>query len=174
MYKRQPGTPWVYYGEEIGAPNGTSWGDMGRREPMLWNPGNTEFSSTEPWTGSEEAPAYTSVEEQIEAEDSLLSWYRTLIKQRREHDSLRRGSAEWLKVEPDAVALLRESAEETCLVLVPLSEESQTFTVMLPEAGTGWQSQLSEEGFDISSEGIALTSQGGGARLLCKPEALNP
>ena len=163
-----PGTPWIYYGEELGAMNGPSWGDMGRREPMHWNPGNTEFSKEEPWTGNTTPPPFPSVQEQLNQSNSLFQWYQRLIALRQEHESLRRGSAEWLTVTPDALALLRETPTEQCIVLVPLESTSSTFLVRDSRLGGNWTSQLVQGSWRETEEGIELDTQGSKALLLCR------
>jgi len=167
-----PGTPWIYYGEELGAMNGPSWGDMGRREPMHWNPGNTEFSTAEPWTGNTTPPPFPSVEEQLNESESLFRWYQKLIALRHGHEALRRGSAEWLTVTPDAVALLRETPSEQCVVLVPLDPSSSTFELKDPRLGGDWIPKLAEGGWSSDEDGIELNTQGSKARLLCRSQSV--
>lgn len=165
-----PGTPWIYYGEEIGALNGSSWGDMARREPMHWDKEGNGFTAGEPWAGSlPPNSAQQSVEEQWEDPGSLLRWYQTLIRARRAHSSLRRGSASWVSVEPDAMVLLREDSSERCVVVVPLSSASSSYTLSHESLEGNWTSE--------GSGGVVLADNGtlnvevelGGARLLCRP-----
>ena len=62
-----PGTPFLYYGEEIGLGQSSSPGDRGQRAPMPW----------------------ATVEAQRGQPDSLLSYYRRLIQLRRQTPALR-------------------------------------------------------------------------------------
>jgi glycosidase len=95
-----PGTPFVYYGEEIGQLGAKP--DEHIREPFDWyagaeGPGMTDFPR---WTGDK--PLYTqafdgiSVEEQENEANSLLNHYRRLIRIRKEHPAFFGGKYERL------------------------------------------------------------------------------
>lgn len=103
------GTPFLYYGEEIGMrdirlsrteiqdPVGRRFwpfytGRDGCRAPMQWNSSaNAGFSSTTPWLKVN--PDYTgrNVAGQLASDDSLLHFYRKLIAFRRENPVLQSG-----------------------------------------------------------------------------------
>ncbi|MDY6794151.1 MAG: alpha-amylase family glycosyl hydrolase [Actinomycetota bacterium] len=96
------GTPFLYYGEEIGMPSGRIprkrlrdpvgirfWplpvGRDAARTPMQWNGGEyAGFSEVEPWLPVDGSRTVTNVETQVRDAGSLLSFYRSLIRLRRE------------------------------------------------------------------------------------------
>ena len=70
-----PGTPFIYYGEEIGMLGQKPDEDI--RLPMRWS--GTEyggFSETKPWNTGDSGEGGTNVEAQKDDRDSLLSHYR--------------------------------------------------------------------------------------------------
>ncbi|MFM7201031.1 MAG: alpha-amylase family glycosyl hydrolase, partial [Myxococcota bacterium] len=88
-----PGTPFLYQGEEIGLTNGPRAGDEGKRTPMQWdNSSNAGFSSSQslwnPLSGKQEQH---SVAVQSPQPDSLLSWYRQLIRFRKSSTAMLTG-----------------------------------------------------------------------------------
>jgi glycosidase len=118
-----PGTPFLYYGEEIGM-EGTK-PDEDIRKPMQWSADeDAGFTRGTPWR----APDPSFVEANVEAESadpqSLLSHYRLLIHFRAEHPALQTG--EYYAVDssaPVVYAALRKDDEEILLVLINLSRE---------------------------------------------------
>lgn len=67
------------------------------RTPMRWQPGpNTGFSTGTPWQiGREESQGFT-VSEQLEDPDSVLNYYKALIRLRRAHSALTGGETRFL------------------------------------------------------------------------------
>jgi glycosidase len=104
----QPGTPFLYYGEEIGMTNGggpgvsTARGDVGKRTPMQWGrAGHHGFTpdSTRPWAPFSSDDPALSVQDQLGRKGSLLETYRQLIELRSRHPAL--GSQGGLQILPD-------------------------------------------------------------------------
>ena len=121
-----PGTPFVYYGEELGMPDGPGSGDVEKRTPMRWAPvgadGSFGFTTGSPWTEPGSGQPGVSVAEQADDPDSLLSRYRRLIAMRNGTDALR--SSDWSVLRTSARAVLaveRVGSGETLLVLANLS-----------------------------------------------------
>ncbi len=88
-----PGTPFLYYGQEIGMPNGAGDRDEAKRLPMWWEPGPlVGFSDgASAWQAPLEGSAGRTVADQTGDPASLLSLYRDLIRLRRAHPALARG-----------------------------------------------------------------------------------
>ncbi len=130
-----PGTPVLYYGDEIGMGDNIFLADRdGVRTPMQWsNDRNAGFSKANPQ--SLYLPAIVdpqfhyetvNVEAQQANPNSLLSWTRGMIRRRQRHPVFGRGSIEFLHPENDRVlAYLRENEDETILVVANLSRHSQ-------------------------------------------------
>jgi alpha-glucosidase len=131
------GTPFIYYGEEIGMKNfriprklirdpaGKKFWPFysGRdcaRTPMQWTAGkNAGFSSGQGWLPVGMDYQAVNVEKQSDDIYSLLSFYRILVKLRRAHPSLERGEFKTLITGYRGVlAYLREYNKETvCIAL---------------------------------------------------------
>jgi maltose alpha-D-glucosyltransferase / alpha-amylase len=130
-----PGTPVIYYGDEIGMGDNIYLGDRnGVRTPMQWNQDrNAGFSAANPQrlylplvADPENHPAAVNVEAQQNNPTSLLWWMRRLIGAARRSPSLSRGDIEFLY--PDnrkVVAFLRTFEEDRTLVVANLSRSAQ-------------------------------------------------
>jgi glycosidase len=87
-----PGTPMVYYGDEIGMQNGPLPKDEHKRLPMQWDAtANAGFSTGTPWQKPAADYPEVNVQAQAAQSDSLLSWYRSLIALRRSTPALDAG-----------------------------------------------------------------------------------
>jgi maltose alpha-D-glucosyltransferase/alpha-amylase len=130
-----PGTPVIYYGDEIGMGDNVYLGDRnGVRTPMQWNPDrNAGFSSANPqklYLPVNIDPAYhyeaVNVESQNENSTSLLNWTKRLIALRRKFKAFGRGTLEFLQPSNQRVlAYVRRYEEEVILVVANLSRFSQ-------------------------------------------------
>ena len=117
-----PGTPFIYYGEEIGMQGQKPDEDI--RLPMQWNSEvHAGFSAGIPWRAPASDYPQVNVAAQNDDPDSLLNHYRELIRLRRENAALSRGEMALLDTENSGVyAVLRSSADQTILVIVNLEE----------------------------------------------------
>jgi alpha-amylase len=120
-----PGTPFLYYGEEIGM-TGTK-PDERIRTPMRWTADASAagFTTGTPWQPlSEDDVATVNVEAQSADASSLLTAYRDLVRVRNGQEPLRRGGTTMLDadVEP-VVAWLRTTGDATVLAIANLSDE---------------------------------------------------
>ncbi|MCG3113203.1 MAG: maltose alpha-D-glucosyltransferase [Candidatus Manganitrophus sp. SB1] len=130
-----PGTPVIYYGDEIGMGENIYLGDRnGVRTPMQWSGGwNAGFSTADPeqlYLPLISNPVYgyaaVNVESQRRSEDSLLSWMKEIIRLRRSSRVFGRGSLEFLNPENHRVlAYIRRWEDETVLVVTNLSRAAQ-------------------------------------------------
>jgi alpha-amylase len=123
MLLTSPGTPFIYYGEEIGMLGQKPDEDI--RLPMQWTAGeNAGFTSGTPWRALHENFATVNVAAQDEDEASLLNYYRTLIALREEYPALRTGETEVLDPGTNALFVtLRTLGEEKILIIVSLTDE---------------------------------------------------
>ncbi len=130
-----PGTPVLYYGDEIGMGDNIYLGDRnGVRTPMQWNADrNAGFSDGNPQrlylpivSDPEYHPQTINVEAQQNNPSSLLWWMKRMIEQRKRFRAFGRGSIEFLH--PDnrkVLAFVRRYENETVLVVANLSRFSQ-------------------------------------------------
>ncbi|MBI5964291.1 MAG: DUF3459 domain-containing protein [Chloroflexi bacterium] len=117
-----PGTPFIYYGEEIGMKGQKPDEDL--RVPMQWsNSENAGFSTSTPWRAPNQDYTTVNVAAQTEDPNSLLHHYQALIQLRKEHPALQMGDAILLETDNPAIfALLRTSGDEKILILVNLGK----------------------------------------------------
>lgn len=130
-----PGTPIIYYGDELGMGDNVYLGDRdGVRTPMQWNADrNAGFSKTNPQRlylppiiDAEYHYSALNVEVQQNSPHSLLWWMRRLIGLRKQFQAFGRGTMEILSPDNSKVlAFLRRYGEETLLVVANLSRFAQ-------------------------------------------------
>ncbi|MDX1958438.1 MAG: alpha-glucosidase [Leptospiraceae bacterium] len=140
------GTPFLYYGEEIGMrsdwipkkyiqdPLGSRYWPLfvGRdrsRQPMCWdNSTNAGFSSVEPWLPVSKNLNENNVDTQSNDSNSLLSVYKKLIKLRRKEITLRRGEIQILFKEQERVLVyLRTYSNDRILVILNFTDSERRF-----------------------------------------------
>lgn len=138
------GTPYIYYGEEIGMTQNQVGDDIFKRAPMQWDTSESAGFTTgdmvwvddgkwvpwrnnhQPWWqpmwNSAEDKAGQSVEGQLNEPDSLLNLYKKLIKIRKanpEFRSVQNSSIEFLDLEANVYAFKRIAANgEASLVIM--------------------------------------------------------
>ena len=130
-----PGTPVLYYGNEIGMGDNYYLGDRnGVRTPMQWGPDrNAGFSIANPqklYLPVIIDPEYhyesINVENQQRNPSSLLWWTKRIIAMRKRFKAFGRGSIEFLFPEnPKVLAFVRTYQEERVLVIFNLSKYFQ-------------------------------------------------
>ncbi len=136
-----PGTPIIYYGDEIGMGDNFFLGDRnGVRTPMQWSPDrNAGFSRANPhqlYLPTIIDPEYhfesINVENQQRNPSSLFWWMRRLIAVNRRSLAFTRGGIEFLQPHNHKVlAYFRRYESETVLVVANLSRFSQAVEVDL-------------------------------------------
>ncbi|MBI4863730.1 MAG: maltose alpha-D-glucosyltransferase [Candidatus Riflebacteria bacterium] len=130
-----PGTPFVYYGDEIGMGDNYHLGDRnGVRTPMQWSTDrNAGFSRANPqelFLPVVIDPEYhyqtVNVEAQQANERSFLWWMKRIIAVRKRHACFGRGSIEILHPHNHRVlAFVRSLGDESVLVVANLSRFAQ-------------------------------------------------
>ena len=137
-----PGTPIIYYGDEVGMGDNYYLGDRnGVRTPMQWSPDrNAGFSATNPqklYLPVIIDPEYhyeaRNVENQAKNPASLLWWMKRMIDMRKRFKAFGWGSLEFIPLDNAKVlALIRKYEEQTILVLINLSRTTQFVQVNTP------------------------------------------
>jgi maltose alpha-D-glucosyltransferase/alpha-amylase len=135
MLMSLPGSPIVYYGDEIGMGDNLKLGDRnGVRTPMQWDGGwNAGFSSTDPnslYSPLIVDPIYgyqaVNVQAQRRATHSLFAWMKRIISVRKSTSVFGRGSIEFLyPANHRVLAYIRRLADEAVLVVNNLSASAQ-------------------------------------------------
>jgi maltose alpha-D-glucosyltransferase/alpha-amylase len=135
MLMSLPGTPIIYYGDEIGMGDNIHLGDRnGVRTPMQWDGGwNAGFSTADPenlYSPLILNPVYgypaVNVYSQKRSGHSLLAWMKRIISARKSTQVFGRGSIEFLHPGNHRVlAYVRQLKSETVLVVNNLSSSAQ-------------------------------------------------
>ena len=138
-----PGTPVIYYGDEIGMGDNVHLGDRdGVRTPMQWNiDRNAGFSHAHPhrlYLPLINDPEYNfstiNVEVQQNNASSLLWWMKRMINIRKQFQAFGRGDIRFLSPENAKVlAFTRSYEDEHLLVVANLSRHAQSVDLEMPE-----------------------------------------
>jgi maltose alpha-D-glucosyltransferase / alpha-amylase len=146
-----PGTPILYYGDEIGMGDNIYLGDRnGVRTPMQWTPDrNGGFSRCDPaklYLPPIMDPVYgfqaVNVEAQSRSLSSLLSWTKRMIAVRKTSQVFGRGSLTFVRPTNRAVlAYMREYNGEILLCVANLSRSAQSAELDL----SSWNGWMPEE-----------------------------
>jgi alpha-glucosidase len=146
------GTPFLYYGEEIGMrdvpipddriqdPVGRRLPGLGRdpeRTPMQWSDGaNAGFSSADPWLPIAADYADCNVARQLADPDSILSFYRKVIWYRKKSPALLRGTYRAVDSPSDTLVYLREEGAQRLLVALNFADEPRRIQLSSHEGGS--------------------------------------
>ncbi len=131
-----PGSPVLYYGDEIGMGENLSLPDRnGVRTPMQWDASpSAGFSPVFPYAPFPEGgytPALLNVAAQSNDSHSLFQRLRHMLAIRKQHHVFGRGGLNWLEdiQNPSVAAYTRALAGETVLVLQNLSDSPQEVAI---------------------------------------------
>lgn len=174
MYLTLPGTPILYYGEEIGMQNNDptrredvkdpigrlGWpqekGRDGERTPMQWSAApNAGFTSGIPWLPIPTSYQTHNVATEQKDPGSILNFYKHLIALRKTNAALLEG--DWVALNPDdpnVLSYLRRYKDEAVIVVLNMSPSGQKVKF-----------DLSKQGFKDVRLKTLLTSQAGGQTL---------
>ncbi len=138
------GTPFIYYGEEIGMedtsipydrikdPWGKAlWPKKGRdvcRTPMQWDSSEyAGFSTVEPWLPINQNKSNVNVKDEMNYENSILNYYKRLISVRKKSIALRRGKMDFWQEAPQGVLFYSRTffAQRVSVILNMTNTEKQ-------------------------------------------------
>ena len=138
-----PGTPMIYYGEEIGMGDDLSLSErLPMRTPMQWSGRpHAGFSTAEPGElirpVVDEGPyryQEVNVADQRQDPDSLLTWFQRAIRIRKENPEFGVGEPTVLDVDDDAVLALRyDHLGETVVAMHNLSPDEHRVRIVLDQ-----------------------------------------
>jgi alpha-glucosidase len=188
----QRGTPFLYYGEEIGmvdvdiprdeivdppallAGPDFPWYDRSRcRTPMQWDgTRNAGFTARRPWLRLAPDAATRNVAAQAGDPDSVLSAYQRLLEFRRTSAALQHGAMRRLDSgDPDVLAWTRGSGDDELLVLVSFVGEERTIDVGALAPGA-WVARVGSHGeLPAVDEGGRLRLRGDEGLILARSGA---
>ena len=131
-----PGTPVLYYGDEIGMGDNYYLKDRdGVRTPMQWSSNeNAGFSDANPHSlylpvirDTEYSYRWVNVKRQQQNPNSLLNWTKRLLAKRKSFQVFGRGDIHWIKPENGRIlAFVRQYNEERVVVVINLSRHPQS------------------------------------------------
>ena len=126
-YLLLPGTPFIYYGEEIGmaGARGLS-GDPAIRGPYSWTgePERAGFSTARPYRALASNQATHHLQAQLRDPASLWHFYKNVLQLRNSRVSIARGSYEWPQAEGQRMAFQRRHGHEHTLVAFNYGREA--------------------------------------------------
>ncbi|MGH8261377.1 MAG: alpha-glucosidase C-terminal domain-containing protein, partial [Steroidobacteraceae bacterium] len=130
-----PGSPTIYYGDEIGMGDNIFLGDRnGVRTPMQWSPDrNAGFSRADPqqlYLPPIMDPIYgfqaVNVEAQTRDRSSLLNWMKRMLSVRKGSQAFGRGTMRFIRPgNRKVLAYVREHGDDTILCVVNLARSAQ-------------------------------------------------
>ncbi|HEX8719287.1 MAG TPA: maltose alpha-D-glucosyltransferase [Pyrinomonadaceae bacterium] len=142
-----PGSPFLYYGDEIGMGDNIYLGDRdGVRTPMQWssdrNAGFSKADFEKLYFPVIQNPVYgyevVNVDSQTRYDTSLLNWMRQMILLRKEHHVFGRGTMRFVKPENRKIfAFVREYGDDKVLCVFNLSQFAQPVELDMHEF-EGW------------------------------------
>lgn len=158
------GTPFLYYGEEIGMRNihlkrselqdpvGIRFwpvpvGRDGCRAPMQWNNSeNAGFGKGKPWLKVHPDYKDRNVEQQKADQNSLFTFYKRLLAIRKATPALQKGSFVPLTYDPRRLlAYLRQDADQTVLIALNFGRRKVRLALGPQLRGKDWQLLLSNK-----------------------------
>ena len=183
------GTPFLYYGEEIGLgdirvgrreivdpparrywPLPLWWNRDGCRAPMPWTGApNGGFTTGRPWLPLPPDVRTRNVARQAADPTSVLATYRRLLALRRALPALQAGSFRWVvRARNDVLAYRRDLGDDAVLVAINLGRHDSQLELDGSDAGLAWEPRFStavdEGGLEIA--GGAATA---GATIHLRP-----
>jgi maltose alpha-D-glucosyltransferase / alpha-amylase len=130
-----PGTPILYYGDELGMGDNIYLGDRnGVRTPMQWtgdrNAGFSRAETAQLYLPLNVDPVYgyqaLNVEAQLRVPNSLLKWTKRILAVRKKHKTFGRGTLEFLNPSNRAIlAYVRKFEGEILLIVNNLASTAQ-------------------------------------------------
>ncbi|MGN1458255.1 MAG: alpha-amylase family glycosyl hydrolase [Acutalibacteraceae bacterium] len=128
MYILAPGNSFVYYGEEIGMTGSNS--DPDKRTGMYWESKDAEgYVKSIPGATNTDVPE-KSVKEQLEDENSLLSFYKRVIALKNQNPEIARGDVTAVDLGNKAVSGYVSSYNDSkVMVIYNVSGKGETVTI---------------------------------------------
>jgi len=165
-YLLAPGTPFIYYGEEIGMAGVSQLpGDEPLRAPMSWTSDLRGFSSSAtPYRPLSPNAASHNAAAQVRDPGSLLNFYKAMIALRRQLPSIARGDLRQARAEAQVLSFQRRLGNELSLVLINYGEQAATQAVSGLPAGA-----LLQQAYPKTAAQASLGSDAQGQALLRAP-----
>lgn len=126
IYLTLPGTPYVYYGEEIGMTGEKP--DERIREPFIWD--SKDDSKNTKWIDSTNDKEKVGYNLQKDDKNSIYSFYKDIINVRKNNDVLKYGDIIPVENKESKVFIMsRKYAQETAFVIVNSMDSESNITL---------------------------------------------
>lgn len=126
LYLTLPGTPYIYYGEELGMMGVKP--DERIREPFIWS--STDESLNTNWIDITNDVSKVALDVQIDDPDSMYNTYKDILKVKNENISLRLGKVSSIECGNRKVLVMERTYEDDrTLVILNSSRVDQAITL---------------------------------------------
>ena len=123
-YLLQPGTPYVYYGEELGMSAAATESPDGRlRGPASWTPAGG-FTTGQPYRAASTNLATHNAEVERADPDSILAFYTAMLRLRNTHASIARGAYVAPRVDGRTMSFHRVLGSEHTVVVINYAQNA--------------------------------------------------
>jgi maltose alpha-D-glucosyltransferase/alpha-amylase len=161
-----PGSPIIYYGDEIGMGDNISLHDRnGVRTPMQWKDSPTAGFSEAPNQSiyvpiiDDDTYGCHQVNVESQQDNPYSTWHtvRHMIQVRKQYPAFGRGDFEWIDCENDAIAAYKRTYQDQVIyVLNNLSAKEQTVTVPVKKYTRKLTNILTDKEFRVKSGSLTL------------------
>jgi len=131
-YLLLPGTPFIYYGEDIGMAGAQDLSDDPKiRGPLSWGPDarNGGFTAGKPYRALATNVRTHNLQFQQNDPSSIWSFYRDMLALRNQRASIARGSYELAQTEGQVMAFQRRMGSEHTLVVINYGQQAATLAI---------------------------------------------
>lgn len=150
------GSPFVYYGEEIGM-SSSGQKDENKRLPMIWSDTDTTGMTKGPADADKDIQsAFAGVEEQLKDSHSILNYYKRAIRLRNENPEIARGEISIVEALTDGnqAAITKTYEESTIGIVYNTSDEEMSVEL----SGTELEKMEIRGWLTLNNEVITLNS----------------
>lgn len=158
------GSPFVYYGEEIGM-SSSGKKDENKRLPMIWSDTDTTGMTVGPKDADQDiSSAFAGVEEQLQDPYSILNYYKRAIRLRNENPELARGQIEIVEELTDGnqAAIIKTYDDSRIAIVYNTSDAPLSIVLTGTElAGLSIRGYLTINGeiMELDGETLAMPAQ---------------
>ncbi len=125
------GSPFVYYGEEIGM-SSSGQADENKRLAFIWSNTDKTGMTTGPADADKDTvSAFGAVDEQLQDENSILNYYKRALRLRNENPEIARGEIEIVsELTNDNQAAITKTYDGSCIgIIYNTSDENKTMDI---------------------------------------------
>lgn len=159
-YLLMPGSPFIYYGEEIGMVGSGS--DPDKRMPMVWSATKTAGTTNPPPGGTYDESTVVPVDAQLKDPDSLLSFYHDVLALKAKYPAIARGTYTSIAATDKAVLAFSDAYQgKTIYVLENL--DGTAHTEALADLGVPASAKIADH---LLTDGTAKPALSGGRLTL--------